>query len=112
MFALARVIIEYPSGDGTVRVEAEDYRGQGPVAVGRGGKIVSAASESFEEALAGIRPIAEGIIAQTAGLVSAPRKVEATFGITLSGEVGAILAKTAAEANIEIKLTWESEAGN
>lgn len=107
---MARVIYEFETTDGTVRVEAEEPRKLGPQAVGRDGKIVEKASESFEAALAGIRPIAEGIVAQTAGLASAPQKIEASFGIKLTGEMGVLLATTTAEANIEITLTWDRGA--
>lgn len=46
-------------------------------------------------------------MAQTAGLASAPQKIEASFGIKLTGEMGVLLASTTAEANIEITLTWD-----
>ena len=101
---MAQVICEFASAEGAVQVEAEEPRKQGPNAAGRVGKIAEKASESFEAALAGIRPIAEDIVAQISGLASTPRKVEASFWIKLSGEMGVLLASTTAEANIEITL--------
>jgi len=73
----------------------------------RGGEVVENASKKFDEALSDVRPIAEAIVRETSGLPSAPAKVEATFGIKLSGELGAILAKSKAEAHIAITLTWQ-----
>lgn len=107
---MVRVVYEFPAIDGTVRVETDEPQPKGPQVVSRGDQVVAKASETFEAALSGIRPIAEGIVAQTAGLASAPRTVEASFGIKLSGEMGVLLASTTAEANIQIKLTWEREA--
>lgn len=109
---MAQVIYEFPTADGIVLVEAEGPKAVGPTAVSRGGRVVAKATESFEAALAGIRPIAEGIVAQTASLATAPKEVKACFGIKLSGEMGALLASTAAEAHIEITLTWEREGNS
>jgi hypothetical protein len=40
----------------------------------------------------------------------APSGGEVEFGIKLSGEVGAILAKASGEANISVTLKWEKGA--
>jgi len=106
---VSKTIYEFSSAHGAVRVEVEEPAGQAPVAVGRGDEVAVEARESFEEAMAGIGPIAEGILAQTTGLGTAPKEVEVSFGIKLSGKLGAILASTAAEAHIEVTLTWKSE---
>ena len=95
---MPKVVTEFPSDRGPDRVEVKAPEGQGPAArVGRGRDVGETASQSFEEAVAGIRPIAEGSLAQTTGLVRAPRSVEVCFGIKLSGEAGVIPAFSTAE---------------
>lgn len=108
---MPKVVTEFSTDSGDpVRVEIEAPEGQGPVHVGRGGDVVEKASRSFNEALAGLRPIAEGILAQTTDLARAPKGVEVSFGIRLSGEMGVILASSSAEAHVEVKLSWERDA--
>ncbi|GAB5449352.1 CU044_2847 family protein [Gymnodinialimonas sp.] len=106
---MSGIVYEFKSAGGIVRVETDASASHGPVAVGRGGEMVNQATKGFSEALSGIRPIAEGIVMQTSTLSSAPTKIEASFGIKLSGELGAILAKTTAEANVQVTLTWSAE---
>lgn len=108
---MTKTIYEFPSSSGNVRVEIDEPDGRAPVAVGRGEEVAVEARESFEEAISGIGPIAEGILAQTTGLGTTPKEVEVSFGIKLSGKLGAILASTAAEAQIEVTLTWKSGDG-
>jgi hypothetical protein len=60
----------------------------------------------FEAALATIKDAAESMGRSLAELPSAPSAVEITFGVKLSTQVGAILAKAGGEANFTIKLGW------
>lgn len=106
---MPKVVTEFASKNGLVRVEVDAPAGKGPVRVGHSGDVIEKASQSFEEAVAGIRPIAEGILAQATGLAQAPKSVEVCFGIKLSGEVGVILASSTAEAHVEVKLAWERD---
>jgi len=60
----------------------------------------------FEAALATIKDAAEGMGRSLLGLASNPNAVEITFGVKLSTQVGAIIAKAGGEANFTIKLAW------
>lgn len=105
---MAANIVEFESAHGPVRVEIEDPSRPGPVAVGRGDTVAESAAESFESALAGVRPVAEGILGQLTTLAERPETVEVVFGIKLSGKLGAILASTTAEAHCTVKLVWNA----
>ncbi len=59
-------------------------------------------SEAMDRAL----PAAELLMKKLSSLDLAPREIEVTFGLTLSGEVGAFIAKTSVEGNFEVKLKW------
>ena len=39
------------------------------------------------------------------------RQVEIEFGVKLSAEAGALIARTAADAHLTVKLTWSPGAG-
>lgn len=60
----------------------------------------------FDDALSTIRDAAESMAQSLIGLPSAPKTVEITFGVKLSTQVGAIVAKASGEANFTVKLSW------
>ena len=62
------------------------------------------ASKRLEEALSVIRPTAQAVVNALGGLNAAEQQVE--FGVVLSGEVGAMIARTAAAAHFAVTLTW------
>ena len=103
----SKTVYEFPSQEGPVRVEVDEPPQPGQRPVARGDGMVQEAAQSFEQVTAGIRPIAEIVLAQITGLAQAPQSVEVSFGIKLSGQLGVILASTTAEGNISVKLVWE-----
>ncbi|GAA2152912.1 hypothetical protein GCM10009760_50130 [Kitasatospora kazusensis] len=86
-------------------VRAEESYGMQPV--GRSG-AVGRASETFEEALSGVRAAAESALAVFRGGSLAPDEVEIEFGVKLSAEAGALVARTAADAHLTVRLSWSS----
>jgi hypothetical protein len=106
------MVVRFSSAHGPVLVEVKDDRSQGPVAVGRADSVVESAHETFERALDGLRPIAEGILDQVVGIVHQPETVEVTFGIRLSGTLGVVLAQSSVDAHCTIKLSWRTADQN
>jgi hypothetical protein len=73
--------------------------------------IVSATS-TFESALENVRSAAEAILHQLCSLAQPPDEVAVEFGVKMSAESGAIIAKASGEANFKINLVWKkSSAG-
>jgi hypothetical protein len=68
-------------------------------AAGVAGKL----EESLEPLLAAARLVLDKVRAM------APDEVEVSFGAKLSGEVGWIFSKAAAEGNLAVKLRWKAE---
>lgn len=62
----------------------------------------------FEKAIATIRPAANAVFS-TLKEMNTPDSIELEFGITLSGEVGAIFASAKTDANFKVKLAWKNE---
>ena len=53
-----------------------------------------------------MKPAAVALVDGLRGMVDAPDEIQVTFGIRLSGEVGAVIAKTSADANFEVSMRW------
>ncbi|MFJ8041325.1 CU044_2847 family protein [Kitasatospora sp. NPDC096147] len=86
-------------------VAGADPYGMQPV--GRGAaQAVERAGETFEQALTGVRSAAESALAVFRGGSLAPDEVELEFGVKLTAEAGALIARTAAEAHLTVRLSW------
>lgn len=98
-------LVRYDLADGGNVVVEESVADQGGL-VG-GGDVVEAARQRFEAALAGVRPATAAVLAHVASLVDGPDTVALELGFSLKGEVGAVIAKTAAEGNFKLTMTWK-----
>jgi hypothetical protein len=97
------LVVEVEAGDSSAR---RVMRGGNPEAV------VATATASFESALQTVRAAAEGILDQLRSLAQPPDEVEVEFGVKMSAEAGAVIAKAATEANFKINLTWKKDAAS
>lgn len=95
-------LVEFATDGGRVFVEVEGQL-EGPMPASPG-TIAAKASESFEDAVAGIRPIAEAILAQVRELGPAEATVE--FGIKFTAKAGVVIASASTEGHCKICLKW------
>jgi hypothetical protein len=102
-----RRLVEFPLEDGSsVFIEAESVSGE-VTRGGRAGALAVEAGETFEGALARVQPAATAIVERLRGLADGPEEIEVEFGIQLSAEVGAFVAKAAGEANFRVAMRWK-----
>jgi hypothetical protein len=101
-------IVEFPlDAGGTVLVDVDDAARIGAVRRGLApSELITRADQSVEAAFARIKPAAAALVADLRSVADPPDQIEVTFGIKLSGELGAVIAKTAAEANFSVRLSW------
>ena len=102
-------LVEYELQDGTrVLIEVEE-RGTGPVTRGggRGGDLIKQADSTLEQALRRIGPTTAAAFAQLRDMAEPPDEIAIEFGVKLSADVGAIIARTGGEANFKISLRWQ-----
>lgn len=66
------------------------------------------ASIGFEEALDQIRPATEAIVSLVDRLTTSPDQISVEFGIGFHGELGALITKAGADANLQVTMTWRS----
>jgi hypothetical protein len=95
-------------GGGEVFVEIQDDA-PGVRRAARDDRGFVEAGAKLEKALETVRPTAERVLDAVRDL--APDQKEIEFGIKLNVEVGAVIAKTAAEGHFTVKLTWTGGVG-
>lgn len=98
-------VVEFKTDDGVViAVEAtEEASGSRLVARGDG---TTQATHTFEGALEGVRTAAESALRVFRNVSLQPDSVEIEFGVKLSAEAGALIAKSTVEGHLVVKLSW------
>ncbi|MFJ1604692.1 CU044_2847 family protein [Streptomyces sp. NPDC088253] len=99
-------LVEFRTNDGAViAVEtAEDDSGSHLVARRADGTVQ--ATRTFEDSLDGVREAAESALRVFRDGSLRPDAVEIEFGVKLTAEAGALIAKTSIEGHLVIKLSW------
>ncbi|MFE9919134.1 CU044_2847 family protein [Micromonospora sp. NPDC005553] len=77
----------------------------GPVKVGRE-KIVSRATQTFQDALDPIIRMATGVTDKLRE--SNPGEISVAFGVKFTAESGIVLSKIASEANLTVTVQWDT----
>lgn len=65
----------------------------------------------FDGALGSVKSAAEKMFDAVRAIAVPPDSCEITFGVKLSGSMGAIIAKASTEANFTIRMTWAARKG-
>jgi hypothetical protein len=103
-------MVEFRTGDGAViMVEAAEEQ-SGSRLVSRRPDGTVQATRTFESALDGVRAAAESALRIFRDGTLRPDGVEIEFGVKMSAEAGAIIAKGTAEGHLVVKLTWSPSA--
>ena len=71
-----------------------------------GGETVVEAEKTFTEALRTALPAAEALVERIQQLGRRPDALEIEFGVRLTAEAGAIIAKAGGEARFAVTLKW------
>ncbi|SIT07680.1 CU044_2847 family protein [Insolitispirillum peregrinum] len=100
-------LVPYDLPNGQQIIVEEEVADRGGMVANTGSGLAAKARQSFDQALAAIRPSLASVMDQVDSLATRPEQVTVELGFTLKGEVGAVIAKSAAEANIKISLTWK-----
>ncbi|MEV6111522.1 CU044_2847 family protein [Streptomyces sp. NPDC052109] len=103
-------LLEFTTDDGAVVVVESVEPGTGTRLVGRGdGGPAAQASSTFEGALDGVRSAAQSALRVFRDGSLCPDSVELEFGVKLTAEAGAVIAKGAAEGQLVVRLGWSSQ---
>jgi hypothetical protein len=103
--------ISYPlEAGGSVQIEVDD-EGGGPVTRGlHPSDVIEAASNTFEAALAAIKPAAVAVASTFRNFTDAPEGVEVEFGLKFAGQAGAFIASASTEAQFRVKVVWSRKS--
>jgi hypothetical protein len=101
-------VVEFPlAAGGTVLVDVDESPRGGGLRRGLApADLIGRADQTVEAAFARVQPAAAALVEELRAVADPPDAIEVTFGIRLSGEVGAVIAKTAGEANFSVTLRW------
>ncbi|MCK7625905.1 hypothetical protein MUU72_22850 [Streptomyces sp. RS10V-4] len=103
MTELARWTLE---NGGEVLVEiAEDGPEISPVSRSR--DVVRSAATSLGSALSSVRDASATILGQFREAPVCPDRIEVEFGVRLSTEAGAVIAKSSLDGHLTVKISWE-----
>lgn len=100
-------LVEFPvEGGGRLLVQADDadLPGNLELAAVRPGEIAARSSETVEHALDQIKPALDSVVKRLREM--SPDEVTVEFGVMLSAEIGAVVAKGSAEGHFTVSLTW------
>jgi hypothetical protein len=100
-------ILEFPVGTdsgGTLLVEVDDPQAAGNRPVGR--DVAERARQSLEAALSEVLPGIDALTQRLQELVRKPDEFALEFGVKFTAEAGALIARTAVEGNITVKIKW------
>ncbi|MEC3982645.1 CU044_2847 family protein [Amycolatopsis sp. H20-H5] len=92
---------------GSVIIEVEAPAGM--TRVSRRDDLVDDTKASFERALTNVRDAASAALGQFQSMTRKPDEVEIKFGVKLTAEAGAVIAKTGLEGQFEVKLKWKRD---
>lgn len=103
-------LIEFPMENGEViwvEVELpETTYGDSEAAVS---DLPTRASQTFQEAIAMAKPIAETILNKLSNLSERPQEIDVEFGLKLDAQAGAVISSSGLEANFKVLLKWKKE---
>jgi hypothetical protein len=100
-------LVAFPVGaDQTLLVEVDDPNvGNQPISRG----VAERARNTFETAIAQIKPGVEALMAQLRDLSAKPENISLEFGIKFTAGADALIAKTSVEGNVKVTLTWKPQ---
>ncbi|MDO0927851.1 CU044_2847 family protein [Streptomyces sp. TG1A-8] len=101
-------LVEFRTEDGAVVVVETNDPGSGTRLVARGDGPAAQAAQAFEGALDGVRAAAQSALRVFRDGALRPDSVELEFGVRLTAEAGAVIAKGAAEGQLVVRLGWTS----
>lgn len=102
-------LVRFPlDGGGSVSFEVDELPGMANAGPAR--TVITEAAQTFERAFAEVRDAASAALGQLHSMAHRPDEIEIKFAVKLDAQVGAVVAKTGVQGQLEIKLKWASNA--
>lgn len=99
---------ELEDGQIHIEVEDEDQNGTGFRRVGRGDEKESTAPKRFSDAIAGVKPAAEALLASFKE-INTPSEIGLEFGLKFNAKVGAVFTTADSQATFKVSVKWTNK---
>ena len=105
-------VIEYPlDGGGSLMVAVERATDDEDIATRgwgqeRSRQVTEQANETFEAAVAKLRPAADALLTSLSGMQSTPSEITVEFAVQLTAGAGIYIATLGSSANFKVGLKW------
>jgi len=70
--------------------------------------LIEKAKLTIEHSLQGVLPLVQSVRAKLAASLHSPAEMSFEFGIILTAEAGAVIAKSSLEAHFQVSVTWKT----
>ena len=104
-------LVEFDVGEEkTILIEVEEIESEEITPVAKApGALAAKARQTLSEAIDGIAPMIHTLKRQLNAMTDPHDEVEVKFGVKLSGEIDAVVAKMGSEATYEVTLKWTNK---
>ncbi|NJP88960.1 hypothetical protein HCN51_05730 [Nonomuraea sp. FMUSA5-5] len=93
---------------GVILVEVDEDE-PGIVRASRVDDVIKSSASSFGAAIGAVRDAAAEALHRFTEMSSRPTEIELEFGVRLNVQAGAVIAKTAVDGHLKVKLVWRAE---
>lgn len=105
-------LISFPLGEeNVVWVEVDEIEAPsealGESEASRAGELAAQATQTFQDVIDSVRPVAETIVKGLDKISDRPNDISVEFGLKLNGKVGTVIAASGVEANFKVTLKWQ-----
>ncbi len=110
-------ILQYDTPDGPIGIEVDDVAPPAPAYTrkGAGGREEPAAAggvlraaEGLEAAPSRVKATADAVARVIASIEARPDAAQVEFALKFTAQAGVVVAKTEAEAQVKVSLTWRA----
>ncbi|EEP75010.1 hypothetical protein MCAG_05337 [Micromonospora sp. ATCC 39149] len=99
-------VVEFAlDGGGTVLVAVDETPGIAPASAAD--DVLRRAGVSFNKAIGQARDAASAALTEFRSMVDRPDEVEISFGIQLTAEAGALIARTGVQGQLQVTVRWQ-----
>ncbi len=102
-------LVRWQLDDGDELLVEVDHDGPEISPVSRAGDVIESAGTSLSAALGSVRKAATVVLGQFRDMAVRPDEVQVEFGVRLTAEAGAVIAKSSVEGHLTVKLTWRDD---
>lgn len=103
---MSRIVEMDLEDGGAIRIEVDEHPSMGKRPVAVEDAAVTRLEQKFDDAIDSVRGCAMAVVKKLTTLDVTPHEVQVEFGVKVSAEGSAFVAKVGGEAHLKVSLTW------